>query len=41
MLTGENKKVTINFADENLHVLDTSQIQKAERCINQNISAKK
>ena len=33
MLTGENNKVTINFANENLHILDISQIQQAERCI--------
>ena len=30
MLTGENKKVTINFANENVHILDISQIQQAE-----------
>ena len=29
----KNKKATINFANENLHVLDISQIQQAERCI--------
>ena len=30
MLTGENNKVTVNFANENLHILDISQIQQAE-----------
>ena len=33
MLTGENNKVAINFAKENLHILGISQIQQAERCI--------
>ena len=33
MLTGENKKVTINFSNENFHILDISQFQQAERCI--------
>ena len=33
MLTGENNKVTINFANGNLHILDISQIQQAERSI--------
>ena len=33
MLTGENKNVTINFANKNLHILNISQIQQAERCI--------
>ena len=33
MLTGENNKVTINFANKNLHILDISQIQQADRCI--------
>ena len=31
MLTGENDKVTINFANKNLRILDISQIQQAER----------
>ena len=29
----KNKKVTTNSANENLHILDISQIQQAERCI--------
>ena len=33
MLTRENNKVTINFANGNLHILDISQIQQAEGCI--------
>ena len=33
MLTGENNKVTINFGNKNFHILDTSQIQQAERYI--------
>ena len=33
MFTGENNKVTINFANKNLHILDISQIQQADRCI--------
>ena len=31
MLTGENDKVRINFANKNLHILDISQITQAER----------
>ena len=31
MLTGENDKVTINFANKNLRILDISQIQQAAR----------
>ena len=30
MLTGENDKVTFNFANKNLHILDISQIQQAD-----------
>ena len=30
---GENRKVIISFASENLCILDTSQIQQAETCI--------
>ena len=45
MLTGENNKVTINFANNNLHILDISQIQQAERSssnwFNQNTSRDK
>ena len=33
MLIGENDKVTINFANKNLHILEISQIQQADRCI--------
>ena len=33
MLTRESKKVTINFANENLHILDICQIKQAEKCI--------
>ena len=33
MVTGEIKKVTINFANKNLHLLDVTQIQQAERWI--------
>ena len=33
MVTGENNNVTINFANENLHILDISHIQQAERFI--------
>ena len=29
----KNKKVTINFDNENPDILDISQIQQAERCI--------
>ena len=36
----KNKKVTINFADENLHILDISQIQRAERCIPKLVQSK-
>ena len=32
MLTGENKKVTINFANKYLLILDISQIKQADRC---------
>ena len=31
MLTGENKSVTNNFANKNLHIVNISQIQQAER----------
>ena len=40
MLTGENNKTTINFTNENLHILDTSQIQQAERCVIKLIESK-
>ena len=29
----KNKKVTTNFTNENIDILDISQIQQAERCI--------
>ena len=40
MLNGENKKVTINFAGENLCILDISPIQEAEKCINKLVQSK-
>ena len=37
---GENRKVIISFANENLYILDTSQIQQAETCIFKLIQSK-
>ena len=33
MLTGESKKITTSFANKNVHILDISQKQQAEKCI--------
>ena len=41
MLTEENKKVTINFTNENPHILDISRIQQVERCIIKLFQSKK
>ena len=40
MFTEENKKVIINFTNENLYILDISQIQQAERYINKLVQSK-
>ena len=37
---GENRKVIISFANENLYILDISQIQQAETCIFKLIQSK-